>query len=80
MSHTTRLSFGPQVSIVLKRDSQRRLIAMRTYVDETPEGYHLETNPDKRDGSFITLPRSTQFGERYEDGTLHATGGPEGVE
>ena len=56
MSHTTRLSFGPQVSIVLKRDSQRRLVAMRTYVDESPEGYHLETNPDNKDGTFITPP------------------------
>lgn len=72
MSHTTRLSFGPQVSITLKRDTQRRLIAMRTFVDESPEGYHLETSPDEKEGKFITLPRTTQFGEHYENGQMHS--------
>ena len=74
------LEFWPSSFNCSQADSQRRLIAMRTYVDETPEGYHLETNPDKRDGSFITLPRSTGFGERYEDGILHGTGGPDGAD
>ena len=71
MSHTIRLNFGPQVAIEITRDTQRRVSQVETYLNKRIEGYRLDTNPDRREGTLYTMP-SNVIGERYKDGVLES--------
>ena len=71
MSHTIRLSFGPLVTIEITRDAQRRVSQLETFFSERVEGYRLDTNPERKEGTFYAMP-SNIIGERYKDGKLHS--------
>ena len=71
MSHTIRLTFGPMVSIEITRDARRRVSQIETFFEERVEGYRLDANPERREGTFYAMP-SNIIGERYKDGRLHS--------
>ena len=72
MSHTIRLNFGPDVAIEITRDTQRRVSQVETYLNKRVEGYRLDTNPERREGTLYTMPANV-IGERYKDGKLEST-------
>ena len=69
MAYTSLLRFGSKVNIEITRDENRRLCRLRTLLDNQEEGYLLETDGEREQGSLYILP-SHQLHESYKDGSV----------
>lgn len=69
MAYTSLLRFGSKVNIEITRDENRRLCRLRTLLDDQEEGYLLETDGEKQQGSLFVLP-SQQLHESFQDGLV----------
>jgi hypothetical protein len=73
MSHNTRLTFGPLVTIIINRDERRRISKVESFFRNEPDGFVLDVSASKQEGTLRSIFSDLAEESYFENMVHHQT-------